>query len=46
MCLGINPVFTPVTGDNGQITDITVSYNKDYVPQMLRYGRDYSALRP
>ncbi len=42
----VNPVYTPVTGEDGTITDITVSYDEDYVPQMLRYGRDYSALKP
>lgn len=40
----VNPVYTPVVKD-GEITDITVSYDEDYVPQMLRYGRDYSALK-
>lgn len=40
----VNPVYTPVIKD-GEITDITVSYDEDYVPQMLRYGRDYSALK-
>ncbi len=42
----VNPVYTPVTDGNGDIIDINVSYDEDYVPQMLRYGRDYSALRP
>ncbi|MDE5567760.1 MAG: dihydrofolate reductase, partial [Muribaculaceae bacterium] len=42
----VNPVYTPVTDANGEITDITVTYEEDYIPQMLRYGRDYSALKP
>lgn len=41
----VNPVYTPVIKD-GEIVDITVSYDEDYIPQMLRYGRDYSALKP
>ncbi|MDE5556054.1 MAG: dihydrofolate reductase, partial [Muribaculaceae bacterium] len=41
----VNPIYTPVV-ENGEITDITVTYDEDYVPQMLRYGRDYSALKP
>ena len=42
----VNPIYTPVTDANGEITDIKVTYDEDYVPQMLRYGRDYSALTP
>ena len=41
----VNPIYTPVTKD-GEIVDITITYDEDYVPQMLRYGRDYSALKP
>ncbi|MBP2691297.1 MAG: dihydrofolate reductase [Muribaculaceae bacterium] len=41
----VNPVYTPVV-ENGEITDIKVSYDEDYVPQMLRYGKDYSGLKP
>lgn len=40
----VNPVYTPVFGADGTITDVTVSYTEDYVPQMLRYSRDYSPL--
>lgn len=40
----VNPVYTPVFGDNGEITDITVTYTEDYIPQMLRYSADYSNL--
>ena len=42
----VNPIYTPVTDANGEITDIKVTYDEDYVPQMLRYGHDYSALKP
>lgn len=41
----VNPVYTPVV-ENGEITDIKVSYDEDYIPQMLRYGKDYSGLKP
>lgn len=40
----VNPVYTPVTDNNGNITDITVTYTEDYIPQMLRYSSDYSTL--
>lgn len=40
----VNPVYTPVTDADGNITDITVSYDEDYIPQHLRYSRDYSPL--
>ncbi len=40
----INPKLTPVKNDAGEIVDVTVSYPKDFVEQMLEYGRDYSYL--
>lgn len=40
----INPVYEPQTDENGEITDIHVSYNEGYAEQMLRYSRDYSSL--
>ena len=40
----VNPVYTPVTDAAGNITDITVSYTEDYLPQMFRYSTDYSPL--
>ena len=40
----VNPVYTPVTDDNGNITDIQISYNEGYAEQMLRYSKDYSPL--
>ena len=40
----VNPVYTPVTGSDGEITDITVSYSEDYLPQVLRYSKEYSTL--
>ena len=39
----VNPVYTPVFKD-GEIVDIKVDYTEDYMPQMLRYSKDYSGL--
>lgn len=40
----INPVLTPVTDGEGNITDISVDYTESYCDQMLRYGREYGTL--
>lgn len=46
----VNPVYTAVdsqgnpTMDESAISDIKVTYTEDYIPQMLRYSRDYSPL--
>lgn len=40
----VNPVYTAVTDADGNITDVTVSYDENYVEQMLRYSRDYATL--
>ncbi len=40
----INPVYTAVTDAEGNITDVTISYDESYDDQMLRYSRDYAAL--
>lgn len=40
----INPVYTPVMDEKGEITDIAISYPENYVEQMLRLSRDYSPL--
>ncbi|MDO4994501.1 MAG: dihydrofolate reductase [Bacteroidales bacterium] len=40
----INPVYTAVRDAQGNITDVTVSYNEGYAAQMLRYSRDYETL--
>ncbi|MBD5189397.1 MAG: dihydrofolate reductase [Bacteroidales bacterium] len=40
----INPVYTPVYDNAGEITDITISYPENYTQQMLRLSRDYSPL--
>ncbi len=38
----INPVYTAVTNEAGEITDVTLTYGEGYADQMLRYSRDYS----
>ena len=40
----LNPVMTPVTGDDGDITDISIDYTEGYSEQMLRYSRQYGTL--
>ena len=40
----VNPVYTPVYDADGNITDVTVSYDEDYLPQVLRYSKQYRTL--
>ena len=40
----VNPVYKLVTDENGKVTDVTISYNENYVDQQLRYSRQYSVL--
>lgn len=40
----INPKYSLVEDENGNVTDVTVTYNEEYDEQMLRYSKDYSAL--
>ena len=40
----VNPKYEAVTDADGRITDIQVTYDEDYVDQMLRYSKDYSTL--
>ena len=40
----VNPVYKLVKNDQGEITDVTVSYDESYVDQHLRYSSRYSAL--
>ena len=37
----INPRYTLVRDNDGNITDVTADYTETYDEQMLRYGRDY-----
>ncbi len=41
----VNPVYTLVRDEQGNITDVKVSYDESYTDQMLRYSRDYNGLR-
>lgn len=40
----INPVYTPVLDEDGNITDVTIDYSESFADQNLRYSRDYSNL--
>ncbi len=42
----VNPEYTLVRDDNGNITDVTITYGEGYVDQMLRYGREHAPLCP
>ncbi len=41
----INPRLVPVTGEDGEITDIKVEYPADFTEQMLEYAEQYSFLK-
>lgn len=40
----VNPVYTPVYDLNGTIIDVKISYSEGYLPQALRYSKDYHGL--
>lgn len=40
----INPRMTPITDNNGGITDVRLDYSESYVHQMLRYSKEYGFL--
>ena len=40
----INPVYTPVKDQKGNITDIRISWPESYVEQMMRLSNQYSPL--
>lgn len=40
----VNPVYKLVTDENGKVTDVTVSYDENFVNQQLRYSRQFSVL--
>ena len=40
----VNPVYTAQTDAEGNITDVTISYEEGYAEQMLRYSKDYANL--
>ena len=39
----VNPGYTPVYDANGTITDVTVDYTEGYLPQHIRYSRQYNS---
>lgn len=40
----VNPVYKLETDKNGKVTDVTISYDENFVDQQLRYSRQYSVL--
>jgi dipeptidyl-peptidase-3 len=40
----VNPVYRLVTDANGNVTDVTISYDEDFKTQQLRYSRQHSVL--
>lgn len=40
----VNPTFEVEQDADGKITNITLLYDENYTDQMLRYGKDFSAL--
>ena len=40
----VNPVYKLVADKDGKITDVTISYDENYVQQHLRYSKEYSVL--
>lgn len=40
----VNPIYSLVKNDKGEIIDVKITYGEGYIDQMLRYSRDYSPL--
>ncbi len=40
----VNPVYSLVKDDKGEIVDVTISYDEGYAEQMLRYSKEFSTL--
>lgn len=40
----VNPVYELVKDDSGNVTDVKVRYDENYVQQNLRYSKEYSVL--
>ncbi len=40
----VNPVYEPITDENGNIVDVKINYNENYMDQMMRYSKEYSLL--
>ncbi len=41
----VNPVYSLVADKDGNVVDVAVKYTEDYIPQMIRYGKDYNGLK-
>lgn len=41
----VNPVYSTVFDEKGNVLDIKVDYKENYIEQMLRYSKDFSLLR-
>ncbi|MDE6332654.1 MAG: dipeptidyl peptidase 3, partial [Muribaculaceae bacterium] len=41
----VNPTYRQVRNGNGEVVDVEIEYNEDYIPQMLRYGKHYNGLK-
>ena len=40
----INPVYEAVRDNDGNITDVKITFTEEYLPQMFRYSEDYGTL--
>lgn len=40
----VNPIYSLVKNEAGEVTDVEVSYDENYVQQHLRYSKEYSVL--
>ena len=38
----VNPVYSLEKDANGEITDVKITYTEDFLPQVLRYSKDYT----
>src|SRR5690606_32602190 len=41
----VNPTLVPIKNKKGEIIDVKVSYDKNFVEQMLDYGKNHSFLK-
>ena len=41
----VNPTYRQIFDGNGNVVDVEIEYNEDFIPQMLRYGKDYNGLK-
>jgi dipeptidyl-peptidase-3 len=40
----VNPVYSLVTDKKGNVKDVNIAYDEDYIQQHLRYSKEYSVL--